>query len=285
MKYIKSFILGVTFLFSGSLYAQTIDADTIKVEKEQKNRKAWEFGFGGSVAQLNRVYLSNFYRKESGGYGFDLDMKHALWGGDLFVARQLNRHFYIDLVAGMGGAKVQNIEGNKKTKFYYTGGLGLQWRLSPLLKSKYVEPYFRLGAQFTHRDFLVDYEGLSTIEDDEIRWKMTNNYNREGHDVRNLFSIVGGFGVNIWFNDHVGMGAIANYMYRPGFITKQKNVADAIQGSVRLMFRFGGESKREIPQMVTVPTYIDKVVEVPVERVVTIEREKIVFAMLQKVFF
>lgn len=260
-------------------------SNTIK----KKKKKAWELGFGGSITQMNRVYKTNIQTTPKGGYVLDLDFKHALWGGEIFIARELNKHLYLDVVAGMGGANVYTMDNDKEKRYYYTGGLGLQWKLAPLFKSKYIDPYFRIGAQYTHRDFLVDYDGIQNINNNEVKWSMTNKMKKEGHDINNLFSIVGGFGINFWFNDCVAVGGTVNYMYRPGFISKQKHVADAFQSSLRLIFRFGGESKHEEPQVVHVPVqehiYVDKIVEVPVERLVPVESEKVVFAMLQNVFF
>lgn len=286
----KTYLLLVAILSSSISNVVAQNTTTTQQEQETKERKerskkAWEFGIGGSVMQLNRMYLTNFEKMPDGTYDFDMKMRHALWGGDLYVARQLNRHFYLDATAGMGGGKVYTLDNDKKTRYYYTGGLGLQWRLSPLFKSKYIDPYFRIGAQYTHRNFMVDYTGGQTIDDDTMSWVMRNVHNKDGEDVRNLFSIVGGFGVNMWFNNHVGIGFQANYMHMPRFISRQKHVADALQGSVRLIFRFGGESKKEKPQMV----YIEKIVEKPIERIVEVERvvekETKAFAMLHNVFF
>lgn len=294
MKYqIITIVFACLFCGTSSIYSQkksseqTLLKDTIQIEdlqKDKRNKKSWEIGVGGSLMQLNRVYFTDFAKNPEGGYDFNMKMRHALWGGDLYVARQLSKYFYLDLNAGMGATKVYNIDSKKETKFYYTGGLGLQWRLSPYFKSKYIEPYFRLGAQYMYRDFTVNYSDAQNIDADAMKWIMTNVHNKDGEDVRNLFAIVGGFGVNMWLNDRVGIGLLANYMHMPRFVSRQKHVADAVQGSVRLLFRFG-ESKKDAPQ----PKYIETIIEKPVDRIVevdrVVEREKHVFALLQNVFF
>lgn len=290
MKNIKTTIFAMTLLFGASsqmAFAQENENNQqteAAQQKEKKHKKAWEFGFGGSVMQLNRMYLTNFVKQDDG-YDFDLKMRHAVWGGDLYVARELNKHFYLDLTAGMGGAKVYNLDNEQKTKYYYTAGLGLQWRLSPLFKSKYIDPYFRVGAHYFHRQFTVDYSGLQGSNDDIMKWVMANVHNKDGQDGRNLMAIAAGFGVNMWFNNHVGLGMQVNYMHMPRFIKRQKNTADALQGSLRLIFRFGGESKKDAPKIIEVNRFIEKEIEriVEVERIV--EREKKTFAMLHNVFF
>lgn len=287
MKQTKQFLLAA-MLFALPIATSAQNQETVAVQQEQqqakKTKKAWEFGIGGSVMQLNRMYFTNFVKHDEG-YDFDMKMKHALWGGDLYIARELNKYFYIDATAGMGGANVYNLENQKKTRFYYTAGLGLQWRLSPYFKSKYIEPYLRLGAHYIHREFMVDYSGLAGADEDAMKWVLENVHNKDGQDERNLMSIAAGFGVNLWFNNHVGLGLQANYMHMPRFISRQKHVADAVQGSVRLIFRVGGEDKKATPQIV----YVDRIVEKPIERIIEVERERVVekqvFATLQNVFF
>lgn len=289
MKQIKTIICSFSLLLTPLLCnAQSNnynEESNQQTEQKEKSKKTWEFGIGGSLMQLNRMYFTNF-TKHDDGYDFDLKMRHALWGGDIYIARELNKYFFLDLNAGMGGAKVYNMDNKKKTKFYYTTGLGLQWRLTPYFKSKNIEPYFRLGAQYIHREFMVDYSGVDGTDPDLMTWVMKNVHNKDGQDVRNLFSIVGGFGVNMWFNNHVGLGLQMNYMHMPRFISKQKHVADALQGSVRLIFRCGEKlSKDKQPEIV----YVDRIVEKPIENVVEIEKiiekERKVYTMFQNILF
>lgn len=186
----------------------------------------------------------------------------------------------------MGGANVYNIDAEKKTKLFYTGSLGIQWRLSPYFKSKYIDPYFRLGINYIHREWMVDYDGSQTVDKDLMQWVMTNVKNKNGEDQRNLMAISAGVGVNLWFNNKVGMGMQANYLRMPNFIQKQKNVADALQGIVRLLFRFGGENKKNIDFIER--TVFEKV-EIPVEKIIekeiVIEKENEVLLLFQNLNF
>lgn len=89
---LKSYIS--LFLLFGVLSA---NAQEPTVE-EKKEKKAWEVGVGGTVFQFSRVGFSNFSQLESG-YAFDLTLNHAVWGGGIYAARELNRHFYLDFQA------------------------------------------------------------------------------------------------------------------------------------------------------------------------------------------
>lgn len=282
---IKKILLTTLFmtLFIPHIIAQNGQEYPKKYKKETtKRKKAWEFGIGGSAMQLNRIYFTNF-EKHTQGYDFNMKARHALWGGDLYAARELNSYFYLDATAGMGGARVYSLTNKKDTKFYYTAGLGAQWRLSPYFNSKFIDPYFRLGIHYIHREFMVSYAGSQGNKEDTMHWIMENIHNKDGADVRNLISIAAGFGLNLWFNDRFGVGIQANYLHMPRFIKDQKRVADALQGSLRFLVRFGGESKKETPQLV----YVDRVIEKPIERIVEVEKvvTKKAFAMLHNVFF
>lgn len=272
-------------LLAINITAKANDHKNPYYQEESKSKKAWEIGIGGTLQQLNRVYFSNFQKADIG-YNYDIKLRHALWGGDIYLARELNKYFFLDFTVGMGGANVYNIDAEKKTKLFYTGSLGIQWRLSPYFKSKYIDPYFRLGINYIHREWMVDYDGSQTVDKDLMQWVMTNVKNKNGEDQRNLMAISAGVGVNLWFNNKVGMGMQANYLRMPNFIQKQKNVADALQGIVRLLFRFGGENKKNIDFIER--TVFEKV-EIPVEKIIekeiVIEKENEVLLLFQNLNF
>ena len=162
---LKSYIS--LFLFFGvlSAYAQK------PVAEEEKEKKAWEVGIGGTVFQFSRVGFSNFSQLESG-YAFDLDLNHAVWGGGIYAARELNKHFYLDLQGNLGFTN-KSIEG--KSKLLVMGGVGLQWRLGEYFKSHYVDPYLRAGVNYMYKDFKVLYDGSEGLAPDEMSW-ILNNY-------------------------------------------------------------------------------------------------------------
>ena len=116
---LKSYI-SLFLLFSVlSAYAQE------PTVKEKKEKKAWEVGIGATVFQFSRVGFSDFNRLDDG-YAFDLTLNHTVWGGGLYAARELNKHFYLDFQGNVG---MTNKSINGKHKFLVMAGLGLQWRL------------------------------------------------------------------------------------------------------------------------------------------------------------
>ena len=70
----------------------------------KKYSNAWEIGVGGSLFQFNRASFSNFTEKQEG-YVFDLKMDHTVWGGNIYAAKELYKHFYLDLQGTIGATK------------------------------------------------------------------------------------------------------------------------------------------------------------------------------------
>ena len=251
---LKSYISLLLFLGAMSAHAQEPAAE------EGKDKKAWEIGLGGTVFQFNRVGFSNFSQLDDG-YAFDLSLNHAVWGGGLYAARELDKHFYLDFQGNVG---MTNKSINGKHKFLVMAGLGLQWRLGEYFKSRYIDPYLRAGVNYMYKDFQIIYDGSEGLEPDDMQWVMSNYANKEGRDRKHLVPISLGAGVNMWLNDRFGIGLQADYLLMP-----HKNVANSLQGSARLIWRIGGKSKKPAPVVRYVDKVVEKVVEVPVERVVT----------------
>jgi Outer membrane protein and related peptidoglycan-associated (lipo)proteins len=251
-----------------------LPAQTLTAQSERKeNSKAWELGIGGSVFQFSRTSFSNFSKLDDG-YNFDLRLSHTVWGGNIYVARELNSHFYVDL-QGTAGFTNESLGNEDKNKWFYMVGPGLQWRLGEYFGSKYVDPYIRAGINYMYKDFSILYKGQEGLSPDEMTWIMENFKNKEGVDRKHLMPIAVGGGLNTWLNDNIGIGFQADYLIMP-----YKHVANSMQGTVRLMWRIGGESKKsslEI-QYVEVEKVVEKIVEKPVvvEKVVeTPVREEI----------
>jgi len=225
--------------------AQTSGADSTY----QRSKKAWVFGIGGSVFQFSRTSFSNFIPLETG-YVFNLKFDHALFGGNLYIARELNDHFSLDLQGTIGATENKP---KNKTEWLYMGGLGLQWRLGNYFDSKYIDPYFRAGINYMHKEFEILYVGTEGLEDEQMKWVLNNLNNKSGADRKDLMPVALGGGINMWLNDRWGIGMQGDYLLMP-----YNNVANSLQGTLRIMLRFGGKSKKTQ----SVVQYVDRIVEV-----------------------
>lgn len=70
----------------------------------QHNKKAWEIGIGGSMINWNRVEVTGF-KSTQDNYFYNLKTNHLMGGVNLYVARELNPWFYLDLQGDLGMAK------------------------------------------------------------------------------------------------------------------------------------------------------------------------------------
>ena len=208
--------------------------------------KAWEFGVGASVLQFNRTSFSNFSQTDDG-YVFDLKLDHTVYGGNLYVARELSNFFYLDLQSTLGATT--NMLNNNGTGWLFMIGPGIQWRFGQFFDSKYIEPYFRAGINYMHKDFKIMYAGTEGLDDEQMKWFFNNINNKSGADKKNLMPISLGIGINMWLNDNWGIGLQGDYLVMP-----HKNVANSLQGTLRAMYRLGGESKTTASAI----RYVDK---------------------------
>lgn len=233
-----------------------------------KSKKAWEFGLGGSVYQFSRTSLSNFSTLTDNGHKFDLKLDHVLWGGNVYVARELNPYLYLDLQGTVGFTK-DNLSGNNKNRWYAMVGPGIQWRFGEYFNSKYIEPYLRAGINYMYKDFEMSYAGsLTNANSENMEWILENIRNKEGRNKTHMMPISVGAGLQTWLNDRWGIGMQGDYLIMP-----YKNVANSIQGTVRIMYRLGGKSKKSKPAVEYVeierePVIVEKIVEKPVEKIV-----------------
>lgn len=257
-------------LLTGAFAAPAIGQNTNFAAEDndldkEKSKKAWEFGIGGSAFNLTRFNVIDLYKKEDGGYRINTQKKDVIFGGNIYAARELNSHFYLDLQGTVGYTRDQ-LRYEKENRLMLMGGAGLQWRLGEYFGSKYIDPFFRVGVNYMYKNFKVVYNGLEKFEEEEIKWELENLYNKEKADRKHLIPIAAGAGVNMWLNDRVGIGLQADYLYMP-----YKNVANALEGTVRLMWRFGGKSKKAKPVIQYVE--VEKRVEVPVQTIVEVIKE------------
>ena len=171
----------------------------------------------------------------------------------------------------------KSIEG--KNKFMLMAGIGLQWRLGEYFKSRYIDPYLRAGVNYMYKDFSIIYDGSEGLAPDEMQWVMSNIANKEGRDLRHLVPISLGGGVNFWLNDRLGIGLQADYLLMP-----YGNVANSLQGSAKIIWRFGGKSKKAAPVVRYVDRPVEKVVEKVTEKIVEVPVERIIVQTVGELF-
>lgn len=241
------------------------DADAADTYSEKKTKRAWEIGIGGSVFGFSRIDFTDF-QKSTDNYKLGLQLRHSVVGPHLYIARELNPHFYLDL-QGTVGFTEQYVDGEDKLKTLFMVGPGLQWRLGEYFDSKYVDPFFRVGVSYMKKNFDMKYQGTEGDLPEEMSWVLENLYNKDGVDRDELIPVSFGVGMNAWLNDRFGIGLQGDYLLMP-----YKDVANSMQGTVRLIWRIGGKSKKR-PRVVEYvervvqapPVIVEKVVEVPVD--------------------
>lgn len=264
----KKYMIALLCIWVGGFMPLTAQEANKKEEEKRKDSKAWELGVGGTIFQFSRAQFSNFEHMKDKGYTFDLKLKHAVYGGNIYVARELNSHFYLDLQGSIGATK-DWVAGKEKTKMLYMVGPGLQWRLGEYFGSKYIDPYIRAGVNYMNKGFNINYMGLEGLSDEEMSWILANDKNKEGRDKKHLIPVAVGGGINMWLNDHIGIGLQADYLIMP-----YKQVANSLQGTARIIWRIGGKSKKSQPKIEYIERekVIERIVEKPVEVEKIVER-------------
>lgn len=251
----------------GYVYAQDISDIENDINKYSKSKRAWEFGAGASIFQFSRVDFTNFTRQDDN-YIFDLQLRHNVIGPNLYIARELTPHLYIDVQGNVAFTK-QFVGNEEKFKHLYMVGPGLQWRLGEYFESKYIDPFFRVGVNYMKKNFDMKYTGQEGDLPDEMSWILENVNNKYGKDRNSMTPIALGLGLNMWLNDSFGIGLQGDYL-----LMLYKDVANSLQGTVRLIWRIGGRSKKPTPVVKYVeterviqaqPTTVEKIVEVPVK--------------------
>lgn len=235
--------------------------------------KAWEFGIGATVKQMDRISFSDFNALQNG-YDFDLTINHSVVMGNIYIAKQMNDYFYLDLQGNLGSLKDYN-----KRKLTYDVGLGVQWRLGKYFNSNYIEPYIRAGIYNSYRDFLIQYNGSEGLIGEQMSW-IVNNIRKT--DKKHAFPFSAGIGFNLWLNDRFGIGLQGDYMM--GYISGNKNY---FQGTARLMWRVGGKSKKAQPVYVYNEVPVEKIVEkvVTEEKIIYVPSEVTLYSLIESIYF
>lgn len=253
--------------FIGGIIQSATGQDAFVAEKqeggwekmERKPKKAWEIGVGGTLVNWSRVSFTDFQSTEDN-YRYHLKSNHLMGGAHLYVARELNDWFYLDIqgTAGMAKNPFHGEKGERKWNTFYMGGMGLQFRISPLFHSKFVEPYLRVGVNYLYKDFASSYRGdFLNDPTGEAHWVADDVWNPEGRskDKNSFVPLSFGGGVNTWLCNSFGLGLQGEYL-----MPVQKNLPRFVQISARIMWRIGGKTKRQEPEI--------RYVEVPVEHIV-----------------
>lgn len=236
--------------------------DGLKAQEDKQNsiKKAWEVGIGANGLHISRFGITDLYVKPSGDYSIKTSKQDLMFGINLYAARQLNKFFYLDF-QGVGNYAKDPVKHGKEGRYTLMGGLGFQYRWGAHFDSKYIDPYFRVGANYMYKNFDLYYDGTESVDKAKVGWHMLNNYNKEGKDRTHSTPISIGAGVNMWVTNNFGLGIQADYLVMP-----YKNVANIWQGLVRLNWRIGGESKKQKPVIEYITEYIEK--PVVVEKIV-----------------
>ena len=96
------------------------------------NKKAWEIGIGATGLQMTRFNVINFHTNNKGGYTVGTNKKDFIFGGNLYFARELNSHFYLDLQGTLDYSS-DPVRNGKESRWLGMAGIGLQWRLGEYL--------------------------------------------------------------------------------------------------------------------------------------------------------
>lgn len=284
MRYSIIILLSLTFLFVHSP-ARAVDGQDSKAETKKERLRAWEIGAGATVFQFSRIDFSHFTRAEDY-YKFNLQLRHNVVGPNLYIAKEITPHLYLDLQGSIGFTQ-QFIEGREKLRTLYMGGVGLQWRFGEYFGHGYIDPFVRVGANYLHKNFGMNYQGTEGDLPEEMTWLLENIYNKDGKDRDKMTPITFGIGMNAWLSDNFGIGLQGDYLLMP-----YKNIANSLQGTVRLLWRIGGKSKKSTPQVKYVeverivqspPVTVEKIVEVPVK--ITEEPSKTLCELFNSIYF
>ncbi|GAE21884.1 OmpA [Bacteroides pyogenes JCM 10003] len=154
-----------------------------------------------------------------------------------------------------------------------------------MFRSKYVEPYLRVGGNVLHKNFLTTGTGVFYNDPTgQAGWISDDTWNEKGysHDKKTYFPVSFGAGVNAWLNNSLGLGLQGEYL--TPFNKKAPRFA---QITLRVMWRIGGHDKRPAPvvQYVEIDRPVERVVERIVEKEVRVPAEQKICDMFDNVNF
>lgn len=270
---VKNIISLCTVFFS--LCSLPLVAQEVSVDPSCKNKRAWEIGLGGSFFHMPRVGLKSVMT-DSKGHLIDISKRDLVFGGQVYIARELSDYFALDLQGTFGYAK-DPVRTVLKDHYIGLGTLGLQWRLGGYFGSKVIDPFVRIGAGYMYKNFRINYMDVL----DGTSLTNTNEVGNGDNDRTHLLPLTAGLGLNMWLNDRFGIGMQADYIHLP-----YKDIANPLQGTVRLMWRIGGKSKKSFVK-VPVEKVVEREVIREVEKIVSqpIPEAKNVYKLFSSVYF
>ena len=268
MKANKLLLAMSVALLSGAAHAQeTIPMTTLQPAQRATHSGAWEIGIGGGIVNWNRISFSGF-KANTDSYFHNFKVDQVMPDAHLYIARELCPWAYADVQANLAFAPNDLAAKDAKLadRYHYLAmaGLGLQLRFTPLLGTKFVEPYLRVGVNYLYKNFLTAYhckfEGDTT---GKAEWTSRDQYNSKGAqtDKTRFVPLSFGAGLNAWFSNHVGLGLQGEYL-----MPIQKGLPRFFAGTARVMVRLGGEDKQPAPVVREVQVPVEKIVEKVVEK-------------------
>jgi len=190
---------------------------------QDAHKKSWEFGIGGNVESLKRAYINSYNRVDNSADALSIDERDAIFGLHLYVARELNSHFFLDFQGNFNFASDSQIDGRNNLIIAYPS-IGLQWRLGSYMRNKVIDPFARIGVGYQFRNFSITNA-----------YDVVNNTSMVEDRNRHLSPISFGLGTNLWISSRWGLGLEADYLLIP-----QHDADNQWQGSVRVIYRLGG---------------------------------------------
>lgn len=269
----SAILLGAAaYSLSGSAAAQEAQTTAVRTSVPMveltpaKPLKAWEVGIGLHGMYLTRFGVIDFRTNDKAGYSIETSKKDALFGGELYLARELTPHLALDLQGILDYTK-DPIRGGTQDRLLGMAGAGLQWRLGRYFGKGYIDPFLRAGVNYMYKNFTIHYNGLEEYEKKQLGWDLKNDYAKGNEDRNHLVPVSLGAGVNMWVNDKIGIGLQGDYL-----VMTHGNVPNTWQGAVRVMWRIGGSSFKPAPAVEYVERVVEKVIEKVIEKPVEITK-------------
>ena len=203
----------------------------------QNTSHSFELGLGGSAVNHTRNMVSDFHQTPGGDYVFTLEEKLLYGGVNLYSAYEIRPWLFVDVQGTLGLAKYYD-SGALKQGFSVIAGPGLQFR--PFTLSEWVQPYFRVGVNYYHKNFPSDYFGQFAGDfTKEAIWKAEDAWNKgTTFDTETFYPVTAGVGLVAWLSNKVGLRIEGDYMRSLG--SKGANFA---MGTAGVALRFGGKTK------------------------------------------
>jgi Outer membrane protein and related peptidoglycan-associated (lipo)proteins len=203
-----------------------------------QNSQEWEFGAGTSAVNLTRTIVTNFHQTKGGDYIFNVEEKFVHGGADLYAARMVKDWLYVDAQGTLGFVRGDG-DDSRKHGMSWLVGPGVQFR--PLVSSRWIQPYARVGVNYYGKNFKTRYFGQ--FDGDVTKegvWKAEDAWNKGMTFDRDHYLPVSlGVGVIGWISDCFGIHIQGQYL-RSVIL----DGPDFAQVSLGALVSLGGESRK-----------------------------------------